>query len=213
MKEIWTRSYIYMSYPGVVGPKPLEVWIMCLYRPTHTADDAWFHVSFLFGFSNLKMEAISSSETVVAINRLHGLIFQRLLLLCAYNFTYGADAGFVFIIDGEDWTGMWSPLNSKQSLARRVPSSGMLRSVTLVRTDVSEERRFLQEPHGLTSQKTTFFVVTTVKTSNLKNLACEVFNITLSHTVTTPNNMGKYRIRGFHIGSYGRCHLLGYSAV
>jgi hypothetical protein len=68
-------------------------------------------------------------------------------------------------------------------------SSGMLRRVALVRTDVSEElstsiirltrmgelgrtdvppkRRFLQEPHGVTSQKMTFFIVTAVKTSNL----------------------------------------------
>jgi hypothetical protein len=64
--------------------------------------------------------------------------------------------------------------------------------VALVRTDVSEEpgasfirvtkigelgtthaatsnrRRFLQEPHGVTTQKTPFFIVTAVKTSNLK---------------------------------------------
>jgi hypothetical protein len=82
-------------------------------------------------------------------------------------------------------------------------SSGMLRRVALVRTDVSEEpdasiirvtrigelgttlaatinrrtlrrntkvspkRRFLQEPHGVTSQKTPFSIVTAVKTSNL----------------------------------------------
>jgi hypothetical protein len=46
-------------------------------------------------------------------------------------------------------------------------SSGMLRRVALVRTDVSEERRFLQEPHGLASQKTAFFIVTDVKTSNV----------------------------------------------
>jgi hypothetical protein len=52
-------------------------------------------------------------------------------------------------------------------------SSGMLRRVALVRTDVSEElttppkRRLLQEPHGVTSQKTQFFIVTAVKTSNL----------------------------------------------
>jgi hypothetical protein len=70
----------------------------------------------------------------------------------------------------------------------RMMSSGMLRRVALVRTDVSEElsasfirvtrigglwttlapkRRFLQEPHGVTSQKTSFFIVTAVKTSNL----------------------------------------------
>jgi hypothetical protein len=72
-------------------------------------------------------------------------------------------------------------------------SSGMLRHVALVKTDVSEELsaplirvarngevgttlavtsnrhalRFLQEPHGVTSQKTPFFIVTAVKTPNL----------------------------------------------
>jgi hypothetical protein len=33
----------------------------------------------------------------------------------------------------------------------------MLRRVALVRTDVSEERRLLQEQHGVTTQKTPFF--------------------------------------------------------
>jgi hypothetical protein len=69
----------------------------------------------------------------------------------------------------------------------------MLRRVALVRTEVSEEpsasiirmkrtgelgtlaitsnrRRFLQQPHGVTSQKTTFFIVTAVKTSNLTRI-------------------------------------------
>jgi hypothetical protein len=32
---------------------------------------------------------------------------------------------------------------------------------------IPPKRLFLQEPHGVTSQKTTFFIVTTVKTSNL----------------------------------------------
>jgi hypothetical protein len=53
----------------------------------------------------------------------------------------------------------------------------MLRRVTLVRTDISEELSAsfirvtrigeLQEPHGVTSQKTPFFIVTAVKASNL----------------------------------------------
>jgi hypothetical protein len=34
----------------------------------------------------------------------------------------------------------------------------MLCPVALVRTDVSEERRFLLEPHGMRSQKTPFFL-------------------------------------------------------
>jgi hypothetical protein len=69
-------------------------------------------------------------------------------------------------------------------------SSELLHRVALVRTDVSEEpgasfirvtkigelgrrrqvppkRRFLQEPRGETTQKTPFFIVTAVKTSNL----------------------------------------------
>jgi hypothetical protein len=53
--------------------------------------------------------------------------------------------------------------------------SGVYWDVTpcdLVRTDVLEalcnpESRFLQKPHGVTSQKTAFFIVTAVKTSNL----------------------------------------------
>jgi hypothetical protein len=47
-------------------------------------------------------------------------------------------------------------------------SSGLVSSVVLVRTDVSEELGApLQEPHGVTTQKTPFFIVTAVKTSNL----------------------------------------------
>jgi hypothetical protein len=38
-----------------------------------------------------------------------------------------------------------------------MPSSGMLRPVALVKTDVSEEYQFLQEPRDVTSQKTAFF--------------------------------------------------------
>jgi hypothetical protein len=88
-------------------------------------------------------------------------------------------------------------LMSKQTGNRRMASSGMLRRVALVRTDVSEElsasfvrvtrngelgttlvvtnnrrtlvRRSLQEPHGITSQMTPFFIVTAVITSNLTN--------------------------------------------
>jgi hypothetical protein len=73
-------------------------------------------------------------------------------------------------------------------------SSGLLRRVALIRTDVSEEpgasfirvtkigelgttqaatsnRRTLRRiTHGVTTQKTPFFIVTAVKTSNLTNL-------------------------------------------
>jgi hypothetical protein len=47
-----------------------------------------------------------------------------------------------------------------------VPNSPIL--VALIREALSLSR-FLQEPHGVTSQKTPFFIVTVVKTSNLTN--------------------------------------------
>jgi hypothetical protein len=76
---------------------------------------------------------------------------------------------------------------------RRMPSSGMCRRVARVRTDVSEEsitiirmkritelgitltvpsnaapkRRFLQEPHGITSKRAAVFIGTAVKASNV----------------------------------------------
>jgi hypothetical protein len=47
-----------------------------------------------------------------------------------------------------------------------VPSSSIL--VTLMTEELrSPEMWFLQEPHGVTSQKTAFFIVTAVKASNL----------------------------------------------
>jgi hypothetical protein len=47
-----------------------------------------------------------------------------------------------------------------------VPSSPIL--VTLMKTAlIPPKRQFLQELHGATSQKTPFFIVTAVKTSNL----------------------------------------------
>jgi hypothetical protein len=36
-----------------------------------------------------------------------------------------------------------------------------------MRRQIPLKRRFLQEPHGVTTQKTPFFIVTAVKTSNL----------------------------------------------
>jgi hypothetical protein len=44
---------------------------------------------------------------------------------------------------------------------------GMLGGLALVKTDVPPKRRFLQEPQGVTSQETAFFIVIAVKTSNL----------------------------------------------
>jgi hypothetical protein len=43
----------------------------------------------------------------------------------------------------------------------------MLHRVVLVRTNVLLKRRFLQEPHGVTSQKMGLFIVTAMKTSSL----------------------------------------------
>jgi hypothetical protein len=43
----------------------------------------------------------------------------------------------------------------------------MLRRVAFVITEVSAERRLLKQPHGVTSQGTEFFIVTSVKPPNL----------------------------------------------
>jgi hypothetical protein len=50
--------------------------------------------------------------------------------------------------------------------ANIVHSSPIL--VPLMMEANTSKRQFLQEPHGVTSQKTVFFIVTAVKTSNLK---------------------------------------------
>jgi hypothetical protein len=50
-----------------------------------------------------------------------------------------------------------------------MPSSGMWRCVDLVCTDVPPKRLCTQYIHGATSKKKTFFIVTAVKTSNVKN--------------------------------------------
>jgi hypothetical protein len=46
----------------------------------------------------------------------------------------------------------------------------MWRGVEIVLTEVSEERRLTQYLHGATSQKTAFFIVTAVKTSDFKQI-------------------------------------------
>jgi hypothetical protein len=52
-----------------------------------------------------------------------------------------------------------------------IPSSPIL--VILMKEGLSSsKRRFLQEPHGVTSQKTPFFIVTAVK---ILNLTCMSF--------------------------------------
>jgi hypothetical protein len=50
--------------------------------------------------------------------------------------------------------------------ANVVPSSPIL-SPWCWRRELPPKRRFLQEPHGITSQMTVFLIITTVKTSNL----------------------------------------------
>jgi hypothetical protein len=53
--------------------------------------------------------------------------------------------------------------------ANVVPSSPILITLMMGR-HVPLKRRHLQEPHGVTSQKTAFFIVTDVKTSNLTRM-------------------------------------------
>jgi hypothetical protein len=53
---------------------------------------------------------------------------------------------------------------------RRMPSSGMWHRVALVRTDIPLQLQFPQQPHGVTSQKTAFFIATAMKTSDLMKI-------------------------------------------
>jgi hypothetical protein len=53
-------------------------------------------------------------------------------------------------------------------IASAVPSSPILVTLRMERYYVPAKRWFLQEPHGVTLQKTAPFIVTVVKTSNLK---------------------------------------------
>jgi hypothetical protein len=48
-----------------------------------------------------------------------------------------------------------------------MPSSGVRRHADPLQTDVPPKRLFTQDLHGATSQKTAFFIVTAVETSNL----------------------------------------------
>jgi hypothetical protein len=51
---------------------------------------------------------------------------------------------------------------------------------------VPPKRRFLQEPHGVTSQKTPFFIVNAVKTSDLTFFEMGLYLCTRLHGVTSP---------------------------
>jgi hypothetical protein len=50
-------------------------------------------------------------------------------------------------------------------------TSVLTRATRRNRRQVPPKRRFLQDPHGVTSQKTPFFIVTAVNTSNLTSSA------------------------------------------
>jgi hypothetical protein len=51
-----------------------------------------------------------------------------------------------------------------------VVSSSLILVILMMKVISSSEHRFLQEPHGVKSQKTPFFIVTAMKTSNLTDL-------------------------------------------
>jgi hypothetical protein len=150
------------------------------------------------------------------------------------------------------------------STLRRTASSGMLRRVALVRTDVSEKlsasiirvtristlgttldvtanrrtqrsntkwwtiwrhyvppkRRFLQQPRGVTSQKTLFFIVTAAKTSILhstsefptaSHVSWEVFSISSCLTVSI-TDFSSWLSRG-SVGGWGTMLQAGRSPV
>jgi hypothetical protein len=58
-------------------------------------------------------------------------------------------------------------ISSQLLLTANVVSSSIILPTLMMEQYVLPNRQFLQEPHGVTSQKTAFFVAITVKTSNL----------------------------------------------
>jgi hypothetical protein len=69
-----------------------------------------------------------------------------------------------YLIDGFVKSVIWMIYKSYR--ANVVPSSPILVTLMMERY-VPPKRNFLQEAHGVASQKTAFFIVTAVKTSNL----------------------------------------------
>jgi hypothetical protein len=57
---------------------------------------------------------------------------------------------------------------SELGTALAVTAEATCEEILWWRQYVTPKRRFIQEPHGVTSQKKAFFIVTAVKTSNLK---------------------------------------------
>jgi hypothetical protein len=57
--------------------------------------------------------------------------------------------------------------------------------------DFPPKRWFLQEPHGITSQKTPFFIVTAVKTSNLTHAF--LFSLKMDTVFSSESSVDLYR--------------------
>jgi hypothetical protein len=81
-----------------------------------------------------------------------------------------------------------------------MPSSGMLRSVALVRTGVPPKCWYLEEPHGITFQKTAFFILDAVKPPRYTNMITFCYTIELkTKSLTSEVKESCYRIRNFNI--------------
>jgi hypothetical protein len=62
------------------------------------------------------------------------------------------------------------------------------------RRQVPPKRRFLREPHGVTTQKTPFFIVTAVKTSNL-TLVQKLYKVEGWRMITSTQTLSPYSER------------------
>jgi hypothetical protein len=72
----------------------------------------------------------------------------------------------------------------------RIGELGKTQAATSNRRTLRSVRRFLQEPHGVTTQKTPFFIVTAMKTSNLTDRMFFFIHLLTSsriHGVTSQN--------------------------
>jgi hypothetical protein len=139
-----------------------------------TGDNGHYRHSF---YCDLFNDSVSNSNNIVCWMVSSGML--RHVALVRTDVSEELSATFIRVTRIGELVTMLAVTSNRHTLrsmrwllvtASVVPSSQFL-SPWWWRRYVPPKRRFLQEPHGVTSQKTPFFIVTIMKTSNL-NTVC-----------------------------------------